>query len=216
MLLPVSVFMDPYIQSATDTTKVDAGNNSKPVPVKRKKRRKKAPKNTTKAPAKPSKTLDATTLVDAGVAEAANKDAVLNDVGKRKKKRRKKKAKNKVPEAWTQVDTGQGEARETIGKTDLEPRADEIGQEVNKPSDKRFQGPSNADNPGNFSEFDHTEVKAIDESILNDDGRRGQAETEPKIHNVEAVHTNTIDKTLVKWEHLALIIEEHFLTTNTV
>lgn len=208
--------MDPHIQSATDTTKVDAGNNSKPVPVKRKKRRKKTSKNTTKAPAKPSKTLDAATLVDAGVAKAANKDAVLNDVGKRKKKRRKKKAKDKIPEAWTQVNTGQGEARETIGKTDLKPRADEIGQVVNKPPDERFQCPSNTDNPGNFSEFDHTEVKAIDESILNDDGRRCQAETEPEIHNIETVHTKTIDETLVKWEHLALIIEEHFLTTNTV
>lgn len=204
------------MESRKDPTKMDNGNDCKAVVVKGKERRKETSKDTPNTSGHPNIALNNASSSTATITDTGNHKTVLNNVSRRKKKRRKKKASNKKPKARVQVNAADAKPGATIGKADLELGANVSTQAINHTADNWFNGPGNTDKATNFGQLDHSKVEAIDESILNNDGRSSQTKAEPEIHDKESVRPATIDETLVNWEHLALIIEEYFLTRSSV
>lgn len=206
--------MNSQKQAETNTTKATEGGDGKPVAVKRKRSRKKTTNNAAKAAVGPRQTLDSSALTDAAVLQGKDQKTVLNHVRKRKKKRRKKKPNDKHIHVVKKGKATDTDATTTIGKTKLKSLRNETTNEVNNVTDTRFNGPSNTDDTGNFSQFNNSEVKVLDKSVLNHNSRGTEIQAEPKVEDVQNIHPKTIDKNLVKWEHLALIVEEYFLTVN--
>lgn len=204
------------MESRKDPAKMDNGNDCKAVVVKGKERRKETSKDTPNTSGHPNIALNNASSSTATITDTGNHKTVLNNVSRRKKKRRKKKASNKKPKARVQVNAADAKPGATIGKADLELGANVSTQAINHTADNWFNGPGNTDKATNFGQLDHSKVEAIDESILNNDGRSSQTKAEPEIHDKESVRPATIDETLVNWEHLALIIEEYFLTRSSV
>lgn len=206
--------MDIQIKPTKDATKATKGSNSKTVSVKRKRSRKKTPKNASKTAVGPSQTLDATALTNTTVLQSENQKAILDNIGKRKKKRRKKKRTDEKKHVVKKSKATGENSRTTVSKTNLKTPRKKTTDVVNDEANKRFNGPSNTNDAGNLSKFDNSEMKVIDKGILNHNGRGTKIQAEPEIQDIQDVHLKTIDKNLVKWEHLALIIEEYFLTVN--
>lgn len=209
--------MNLQMEGADNTAKVDHGNDSKAVFVKSHQGGDDTSKDAAKATGDPNVALHHASSSSAGVANAGNHKTILNNVGRRKKKRRRKKTTNNKPKVQrAQVDATKAKPGATVRETNLKSRAQVPAQAVNDATNKWFHGPSNADQAANFGQFNDPEVIAIDKGVLDNDGGGGQAEAEPEIHDKEGIGAPSIDKTLVNWEHLALIIEEHFLTTRSV
>ena len=206
--------MDIQVKPTKDATKATKGSNSKTVSVKRKRSRKKASNNTPKTAVSPRQTLDATALTNTTVLQSENQKTILDNIGKRKKKRRKKKRTNEKKHVVEKSKATGANSRTTVGKTNLKTPRKKTTDVVNDEANKRFNCPSNTNDTGNLSKFDNSKMKVINESILNYNSGRTKIQTEPEIQDVQDVHSKTIDKNLVKWEHLALIIEEYFLTVN--
>jgi len=208
--------MDLQVETAKDATEAAKRGNRKTVSVKRKKSRKKAAKDATKAAVGPSKALNLATLPNTSVLQSKDQETVLDNVGKRKKKRRKKKNANEGKHVVAKRKAAGTNAKKAIGKAKLKTPRNKSADVVHHEANDRFNGPSHTDNAGNFGQFHDTESEIFDEGILNHNGRGTEAQAEPEVHDVENVHTKTIDKNLVKWEHLALIVEEYFLTANNL
>ena len=208
--------MDPQTQAAEHGANAAKRSKSKAVAVKRKRSRKKTAKNAAKAAPSPSQALDVATSSSAAVLQGQDQEAVLNDVGKRKKKRRKKKNSNEKKHVVTKRKATGANAGTAVGKADLKASRHVTTDVVDTKADAGLDGPSQAYNTGDFRQFDNAEMEIVNEGVLNHDGRSTKVQAEPEVHDVQNVHTKTIDKDLVKWEHLALIIEEYFLTANNL
>ena len=208
--------MDLQVETAKDATKAAERSNRKTVSVKRKKSRKKAANNATKATVGPSQALDLATVPNTSVLQGNDQKAVLDNVGKRKKKRRKKKNANEGKHVATKRKAAGTNARKAVGKAKLKTPRNKATNVVNNEANKGLHGPSNTNDAGNLGKLNDTEVEVIDKSILDHNGRGTEVQAEPEVHDIENMHTKTIDKNLVKWEHLALIIEEYFLTANNL
>ena len=206
--------MNSQEQPKENATKATEGGDSKPVPVKRKRSRKKAANNAAKAAVGPGQTLNSPALTDAAVLQGKDQKAVLNHVSKRKKKRRKKKPNDKNKHVVKKGKTANANATAAVGKTKLKTLTNETTDVINNITDTRFNGPSNANDTGNFGQFNNPELKVVDKSILNHNSRGAEVQAKPEIEDVQNVHPKTIDENLVKWEHLALVVEEYFLTVN--
>ena len=208
--------MDPQTQAAEHGANAAKRSKSKTVAVKRKRSRKKTTKNATKAAPSPSQALDVATSSSATVLQGQDQKAVLNDVGKRKKKRRKKKNSDENKQVVTKRKAAGTNAGTAVGKANLKASRHKTTDVVNAKADTGLDSPSQAYNTGDFRKLDNAEMEVVNEGVLNHDGRSTKIQAEPEIHDVQNVHTKTIDKDLVKWEHLALIIEEYFLTANNL
>lgn len=208
--------MDLQVETATDATKAAERGNCKPIVVKRKKSRKKAAKNATKTAVRPSQALNLTTVPNTSVLQREHQETILDNVCKRKKKRRKKKNANECKHVHAKRKTAGTNAKKAVGKAKLKTPRNKSAGVVNNKANDRFNGPSNTNDTGNFGQFHNPEMEVVNEGILNHNGRSTEAQAKPKIHDIENVHPKTIDKDLVKWEHLALIIEEYFLTANNL
>ena len=208
--------MDPQTQAAEHGANAAKRSKGKAVAVKRKRSRKKAAKNAAKAAPCPGQALNVATAATTAVLQGQDQKAVLNDVGKRKKKRRKKKNSDEKKHVAAKRKAAGANAGAAVGKADLKAPRHKATDVVDAKADQRLDGPGQADDAGNFGQLDHAEMEVINEGVLNHDGRRAKVQAEPEVHDVQNVHTKTIDKDLVKWEHLALIIEEYFLTANNL
>jgi len=206
--------MDLQVKPTKDAAKATKRNKGKAVSVKRKRSRKKASNNASKAAIGPCQTLNAPASTNTTVLQSKDQKTILDNIGERKKKRRKKKKSNEKKHVGTKRKAAGANAGATVGKANLKTSRHKTTNVVNNVSNKRFDGPCNTDDTGNFSKFDNSEPKIINEGVLNHNGRGTEVQAEPKIHDVQNVRMKTIDKDLVKWEHLALIVEEYFLTVN--
>lgn len=204
--------MDLQEINRADPANVDKGNKGKAVAVKRKRRRKKATENAATTSKGPSNALNVASTGNVLSVQTSNEKTVLDNVGKGKKKRRKKQKTCKGKKRVRKTSQAKNKTRKAIGKTNLKASADISTETINDEADKGFNGPSYGHDTTDFRKFNNTEVEIFNKGVLNNDARGSQAKTEPEVHKVEAVHSTTINKELVKWEHLALIIEEHFIT----
>ena len=199
--------MDPQTQAAEHGANAAKRSKSKAVAVKRKRSRKKTAKNAAKAAPSPSQALDVATSSSAAVLQGQDQEAVLNDVGKRKKKRRKKKNSNEKKHVVTKRKATGANAGTAVGKADLKASRHVTTDVVDTKADAGLDGPSQAYN-GDFRQFTTLRWKSLT-GVLNHDGRAQRFKPSRK-RMTYRTSTKTIDKDLVKREHLALIIKEYF------
>lgn len=208
--------MNLQVETAKDATKATKRGDRKTVSVKRKKRRKKAAKDASKATVGPGQALDNTTLPNTLTLQGKDQKTVLNNVGKRKKKRRKKKNANEGKHVVAERKAAATNAKKAVGKAKLKAPRNKATAVVNKKANQRLHGPGNANDAGNLGKLHDAEPEFVDKGVLNHNSGSTEAQAEPEVHDVEDMRSKTIDKDLVKWEHLALIIEEYFLTANNL
>jgi len=202
-------------QATINAANLANGNDGEAIFMKAKQSRKNTPNYTSNASSGPDQTLDTSSFGKTLVVETINQKTVLNNVSKRKKKRRKKHQKNKEKNIINEAQQTIGNSSKSICEAELETPVNKDTTVINQDTDKGFNSPSYSNNTPNFSNFDNSQTKVSNKSILHNNGGSSQGKTKPKIHNVEDVHTKIIDKELVNWEHFALIVEEYYLTVNT-
>lgn len=185
------------------------GNEGEVVLMKRKGGPEDAPKEATNGSASPSDALNSASVLR--VSNPTNHDGVKNDVGPSKAKRRKRtKSKNKKNAVTVKPKKTPKKSRKRKPKSDLKAPRKKPTDVVAAQAVDKFESPRESHDAAVETHFGGGDMLGLNEVVPEDVAGTGQYQSEKEILD-EDVSVDVTDKTIIAWEHFALLIEEYLL-----
>lgn len=186
---------------------MNQSDKSKPTVVKSESGRKNTPTKRSKTTKSPGNTLNSTV----SPFTSSNHNAVLNNVGKPKKKTRKRRKKNAAGNVAKKRQKSKTEPRKTVTDSNLMPTSSDSTNVVTDQTIQRFNAPRKSDNTTVKSNFGGSHVMSSDKEVSNNILGAYQGEAEEEVHDENVNVKSSISKVNVHWEHFALLVEEYLL-----
>lgn len=197
------------MQTEEASEHTEQSNETKTIPVKRKRK----PKNTTnkrpKATGGPSNALDPASVF--GIANSLDHDGIQNHVAASKKKRRKRTKKNNVKNTTT-IKSKDAPKKSTTRKpkSNLKSSIKQDTEPIAEHTVNSLDAPRKRNDPAVKSKISGADVMGLDEVIPEDIA--GSYDNQPQEEvDQKDVTVGSTDKTQVAWEHFALLVEEYLL-----
>jgi len=186
---------------------MDQSNESKSTVVERERSRKKTPAKRTKATKRPGNTLNSAI----GSLAPSNHNAVLNNVGKPKKKTRKRRKNNTTNNVGKKRQKSKTKTRKTIPDGNLIPTSNTSPNIITDQPIHGFDTPRKSDDTSVKSNIGGPHLMGGDKKVSNDVLGAYKGESEEEIHDKDIEMTSSVSKVNVHWEHFALLVEEYLL-----
>tara|TARA_B100001093_G_scaffold512532_1_gene582575 strand:- start:201 stop:812 length:612 start_codon:yes stop_codon:yes gene_type:complete len=197
------------MQTEKAADQAEQGNETKTIPVKRKRK----PKNTTnkrpKATGSPSNALDPASVL--GIANSFNHDGVQHNVAASKKKRRKRAKKDKSRNT-TAVKPKNTPKKTTTRKpkSNLKPAVQETPNPVANHAVNSFDAPRERNDSTVKSKISGAGVVGLDEVVPEDIAGRYDDQPKEKVDKKD-IAVGSTNQCQIAWEHFALLVEEYLL-----
>lgn len=205
----------PQPPATVNSNNVKEGNKKKRVAKKRKSTGKKTPNKAPKRARSQNKGLKPSLSVNAlKTVDPSDHGGILADVGKGRKKRRKKPVKKDSKKVVVKKKKSKPtESTEAVGKGNLNVSAEKSANDLlGEESGYGLDGPREANNSSNFSNFSGAEVTLFDQKVAHDSNGDCQKQPEGKIAEQHVTVGNQVLR-LINWEHFGLIFEEYCMCT---
>ena len=197
------------MQTKEASKHTEQSNETKTIPVKRKRKPKKTTNKRPKASGSPSNALNPASVL--GIANSLNHDGIQNNVAASKKKRRKRTKKNNVKNATT-IKSKDTPKKSTTRKpkSNLKSSIKQHTKPIAKHTINSFDAPRKRNDPAVKSKVGGADVMGLDEVVPEDIAGSYNNQPQEKVDQKD-VTVGSTDKTQVAWEHFALLVEEYLL-----
>lgn len=185
------------------------GNEREVILMKRKGGPEDAPKETTNGSASPGDALNSTSVLR--VSDPADHNGVKNDVGPSKAKRRKRtKSNNKGKALAVKSKKAPKKPRKRKPKSNLKSSRNKPTDVITAQAVGKLQSPREGHDTTVEAHFGGGDMLGLNKVVPKDVAGAGQYQPEEKILD-EDVSVDITDKTIIAWEHFALLVEEYLL-----
>jgi len=187
----------------------EQSNETKSIPVKRKRKPKNTPNKRPKASGSPSNALNPASVL--GLANSLDHDSIQNNIAASKKKRRKRTKKNNTKNTTTikPKDTPK-KSTTRKPKSNLKSSVKKHPKPIAKHTINSFDAPRKCNNSAVKSKVGGANVVGLNEVVPEDIAGSYNNQPQEKVDK-EDVAVGSTNKTQVAWEHFALLVEEYLL-----
>ena len=197
------------MQTKEASKHTEQSNETKTIPVKRKRKPKNTPNKRPKASGSPSNALNPASVL--GLANSLDHDSIQNNIAASKKKRRKRTKKNNTKNTTTikPKDTPK-KSTTRKPKSNLKSSVKKHPKPIAKHTINSFDAPRKSNNPAVKSKVGGANVVGLNEVVPEDIAGSYNNQPQEKVDK-EDVAVGSTNKTQVAWEHFALLVEEYLL-----